>query len=364
MENLEMKNISFWKDKRVLLTGHTGFKGSWLLFTLLQLGAKVFCYSLEPKGEKNLYVDLFKDNPKTFKFNEFIGDIRDEKSLSKWIGKAQPEIVFHLAAQPLVRESFENPIYTWDVNVKGSLVLLESLKQIKHKCSVVMVTTDKVYLNKEQKEGYDEKDQLGGVDPYSASKAASELAIASWRSSFCGFDHYQKTNLKIATARAGNVIGGGDWSKDRIIPDIINSLILEKTIPVRNPYSKRPWQHVLESLNGYLLLSEYLHSEVNPKCEAFNFGPNLQDSKTVEELIKEAVKTWPGNWKKSEDNNSYHESKLLNLKVNKSMKLLDWEPKWSFQKTVGNTVRWYKKVHQGTSPFDSCLDDLLNFQTS
>ena len=353
---------SFWKDKRVLITGHTGFKGSWLLLWLITLGAKVYCYSLKPYEERNLYLNLFKNN-NNFQFEEKFADIRDEESLSKWINYSQPEIVFHLAAQPLVRESYLEPLYTWDVNLIGSYKLLECLKILENKCSILVVTTDKVYLNREQIYNYKEDDELGGSDPYSASKAALEIAISSWRESFCGNQYHQNGALRIATARSGNVIGGGDWSKDRIIPDIVSSLLDQRTILVRNPLSTRPWQHVLEPLNGYLKLAMYLYNANDAKCEAYNFGPSLQNNKSVKDLVEEVIKSWPGTWTKDHEVESFHESKLLSLDSNKSYKILNWEQKWNFQQTVFNTVEWYQKVYQEkTSPLEACLNNLINFQ--
>ena len=239
---------------------------------LLEMGADVFCYSLPPEGVPNLYREVFKEDSKKNSFAETFADIRDLDNLNKFVKKIKPEIIFHLAAQPLVRRSYSEPLYTWEVNLQGSLNILESLRNLDEKCSVVMVTTDKVYLNNESIYGYKETDRLGGDDPYSASKAATEIAIASWRSSFCGNLHYQKPNLNIATARAGNVIGGGDWAKDRIFPDCMRSISKKKVIKIRNPLSRRPWQHVLEPLSGYLHLAQTLHNSKLPPCEAFNFA--------------------------------------------------------------------------------------------
>ncbi len=358
-----MINKSFWKNKKVLITGHTGFKGTWLLLWLLNLGAKVYCYSLEPVGERNLFLNLFKNNKNSFNFEEIYSDIRDHESLTKWINHSQPEIVLHLAAQPLVRESYLEPLHTWEVNLIGSLKILESLKNLDHKCSVVMITTDKVYLNQEQIYDFKENDTLGGNDPYSASKASAEIAIASWRRSFCGNEKYQTNNLRIATARAGNVIGGGDWSKDRIIPDIITSLLDEKIISIRNPQSTRPWQHVLEPLNGYLKLAEYLHQSNNPRCEAYNFGPNPDNNRTVMDLVKEVIEIWPGKWENEQELSFFYESKNLSLNSEKSFKILNWKNKWNFNQTIFNTVRWYEKVYkENFCPLESCQNDLLNYQ--
>ncbi len=358
-----MISNKFWKNRRVLLTGHTGFKGSWLLLWLKEMGAKVFCYSLPPSEENNLYKDLFYANNNLKDFCETFNDIRDTKRLNQFVNEAKPEVVFHLAAQPLVKESYRDPVNTWEINVMGSLFLLESLKSLKNRCSIVMVTTDKVYLNKESLSGYRETDKLGGHDPYSSSKAAAEIAIASWRSSFYGKKNYQNPNLRIATARAGNVIGGGDWAKDRIFPDSIKAISSNKTIKIRNPNAKRPWQHVLEPLSGYLILAEKLYTSDAPICEAFNFGPNLNSNKTVKELVEHILSIWPGNWEKDEDINAVHEATLLHLQIDKSYHILGWSPKWDFNETISYSTNWYKSYFEGESPLKICLKDIANYQS-
>ncbi len=361
-----MINSSFWKNKRVLLTGHTGFKGSWFLIWLLKLGADVWCYSLKPDFKPNLFEDLHKDisNEKNIfkgKFHHHIGDINNQKKLIDFIGISNPDIVFHLAAQPLVRQSYKEPINTWSTNVMGSLNLLEGLKKINKTCAVVMITTDKVYLNKEWEYGYRENDQLGGHDPYSASKAAAEIAISSWRSSFCG-DGFLKTNfLKIATARAGNVIGGGDWSSDRIIPDVMRSLLSNQSVEIRNPESKRPWQHVLEPLSGYLKLAELLFIDEKLPHEAYNFGPSIDSNKSVQDLVETIFKYWPGAWQSTKKRESLHEAKLLHLQIEKAKHYLDWVPKWDFDKTIELTVNWYKSYSSNKSALECCMHDLLRY---
>ena len=269
-----MINKSFWKNKRVLITGHSGFKGSWLLLLLEKLGAKSFGYSLDPELSKSLFSEIMNSElEKKLIVDQYFGDINDFDNFKKYIKKVNPDIVIHLAAQPLVKESYKKPLYTWKTNVIGSLNLLESIKEIDKKCSIVMVTTDKVYKNKEWIFGYRENDSLGGDDPYSASKASADIAIQSWRKSFCGNYDYQSKNLCIAIARAGNVIGGGDWAKDRIVPDVVNAIIKKETLRLYNPFATRPWQHVLESLHGYLLLAEKMYLEPNKYCKEYNFGP-------------------------------------------------------------------------------------------
>ena len=359
LENMEIVS-NFWHNKRVLITGHTGFKGSWLLLMLLEKGAKICGFSLSNTEEQILFENI---NPKiegTFDHN--IGDILDIQALKSTVETFKPEIVFHLAAQPLVRKSYLEPINTWKTNVIGTINLLESLKDIRNKCVVVVVTTDKVYENNERNYSFKEEDRLGGFDPYSASKAACELAISSWRSSFCGNNLNQTSNLSVASARAGNVIGGGDWSLDRIIPDTIRGLNHNKTVIIRNPLSKRPWQHVLDPLNGYLMLAEKLYLFENCPREAYNFGPQKSSNKTVKELVTEIFKYWPGKYELSESKNSFHESKLLSLSIEKVQKIINWNPVWDFYKSIYMTINWYKEVNEGTDPYLKCLENIKDFQ--
>ena len=354
-----MINFSFWKDRRVLLTGHTGFKGSWLTLWLLHLGAEVWGYALPPDGNYPLFDDL--SLAKQFeKFHHHVGDLRDLVR-SRACYQVQPEVVFHLAAQPLVRLSYRDPLSTWSINVQGSLHVLEALKSLNHPCSV-MVTTDKVYANREWDYGYREDDRLGGHDPYSASKAAAELAIQSWRSSFCGPGDHQTTNLLIATARAGNVIGGCDWAKERIVPDAMRALAAGESIPVRNSRATRPWQHVLEPLGGYMLLAEHLAFAGSTYAGAFNFGPPQASNRSVRELVEEALQHWPGDWQDYSDTKAPHEAGRLHLQTDKAYHQLRWRPIWDFSTTVARTVAWYRAVHQGSSALDCCLADLEIYQ--
>jgi len=352
-------NPLFWAGKRVLLTGHTGFKGSWLCVWLLSLGAEVWGYALPPQGERSLYSDL------TFapgKLHNLQGNISDLSALQEAVWQAQPEVVLHLAAQPLVRQSYRDPLSTWATNVQGSLHLLEALKSLQHSCAVVMVTTDKVYANREWDYGYREDDRLGGHDPYSASKAAAELAIASWRDSFCGSGIYQTPHLAISTARAGNVIGGGDWAEDRIVPDAIRALISCEPINVRRPEATRPWQHVLEPLSGYLLLAEKLASaggsRVNPYATTFNFGPTLESNRSVRELVESFLQHWPGNWQDLSDPTAPHEAGRLHLQIDKAHHQLSWRPRWDFATTVARTAGWYRTFLEGGCALDCCLADI------
>ena len=264
----------------------------------------------------------------------------------------------------MVKKSYQYPLDTWQVNLQGSLNLLEALKDLNSFCAVVMVTTDKVYENKNWDFGYRENDLLGGHDPYSASKAAAEIAIASWRSSFCGVFDYQTSNLGISTARAGNVIGGGDWAEDRIIPDSIRALIDGKSILIRSPFSSRPWQHVLEPLSGYLILAQRIYeSNSFQSCftSPFNFGPNFEGNRNVKELINEIFRYWPGKYKDISQTKSPHESKRLSLQIDKANNLLHWYPRWSFNESVKHTINWYSDVNKGASAIECCLSDLRNF---
>jgi CDP-glucose 4,6-dehydratase len=354
----------WWRNRRVLLTGHTGFKGSWLLLWLQQLGAEVWGYALEPEAQSSLFRQLARDRPPGVDWHHREADLADLTSLKDWVQPAQPEVVFHLAAQPLVRRSYTDPLGTWATNVQGSLNLLEALKPLQHPCAVVMVTTDKVYQNREWAYGYREPDRLGGHDPYSASKAAAEIAISSWRSSFCGQGSHQTPHLRIATARAGNVIGGGDWAADRIVPDAMRSLARGEPIPVRNPAATRPWQHVLEPLGGYLRLAQALSTDPEPPCEAFNFGPSLASNRPVGELVATILEHWPGGWLDQSDPTAPHEAGLLHLQIDKAHHRLGWQPLWDYATTIKRTVGWYRAVYDGGNALDYSIADLDYYQGS
>ena len=350
---------TFWNGRRVLLTGHTGFKGSWLALWLCQLGAEVHGLGLAPDTNPSLFDQL--DLAQKLSGHHLL-DIRDAAALTSLVVSSKPEVVLHLAAQPLVRRSYRDPLVTWATNLQGSLHLLEALKSLQHHCAVVMVTTDKVYANQEWEYGYRETDRLGGHDPYSASKAAAELAIASWRSSFCGQAPYQTPHLAIGTARAGNVIGGGDWAEDRIVPDAMRSLGAGKAISVRRPEATRPWQHVLEPLSGYLLLAEKLAAGSDAFSSSFNFGPALEANRSVRELVEAVLSHWPGSWQDLSDLSEPHEAGRLHLQIDKAHHQLGWQPRWLFNKTIERTVAWYRAVHEGASALECCLADLQAYQ--
>jgi len=359
MAQLTLLNPSsaFWRGKRVLLSGHTGFKGSWLAFWLLELGADVTGLAMPPDTHPSLFAQLKLDRC----LDHRLGDIRDAQVVADLVAEVQPQVVFHLAAQPLVRRSYVEPTTTWSTNVMGTIHLLEGLRALQHACTAVLITTDKVYRNHEWVYGYRENDPLGGHDPYSSSKAAAELAIASWRSSFCGDAPHQARHLRLASARAGNVIGGGDWATDRIVPDLVRALIEGLPIRVRNPAATRPWQHVLEPLSGYLILAEAL-SASKQRATAFNFGPQLEANRSVRSLVEEALLHWPGSWTGQSKSDAPHEASLLNLVIDKAHHQLGWAPRWDFATTVARTLNWYRRVQGGeASALKCCQDDLAAY---
>jgi CDP-glucose 4,6-dehydratase len=336
-----------YKGKNVFITGHTGFKGSWLSFWLQSLGANVTGYSLAPE-------DLSHFNLLKLETKNYFQNINDEETLNKAIKESKPDIIFHLAAQPLVRDSYEFPVNTYETNVVGSLkVYLAALKI--NVPAVVSITTDKVYENREWAWGYRENDQLGGHDPYSSSKACMELMTQSFQKSFL-FDH----KMYLATARAGNVIGGGDWAKDRLIPDLVRSAAKKGETPIRNPKSVRPWQHVLEPLNGYLMLGEKLLLKQKEFCTSFNFGPENTDVRSVEDMCAVSKTSWPDiDAKFTPDANAKHEAGLLKLDITKSTEQLLWKPLWNCEMATKVTINWYKNYYQNKSI--STPSDLLEF---
>ena len=340
MEKVVNKNhlTSFYQSKKVFVTGHTGFKGSWLVAWLYQLGAIIKGYALEPEHDNCLY-NLLPENY----CESVIADIRNKEKLTAEILSFQPDYIFHLAAQPLVRRSYEIPAETFEVNAIGTANLLEAVKNLDKSCSIIIITTDKVYENKETDILYKENDRLGGYDPYSASKACTELVINSFRNSFFNKVDYQTHKKIIVSARAGNVIGGGDYSDDRIIPDIVKGLQKKEYINVRNPNSVRPWQHVLEPLSGYLLLGALLHENAEKLSDAYNFGPEPNDHLTVGELVNIALKVWGvGNWENKLSGNQPHEAGLLKLDISLAKKELNWFPKLPSATAVKWTMDWYK----------------------
>lgn len=338
--------LSVYRNKRILVTGDTGFKGSWLCQWLLELKADVFGYALEPPTNPSLFDQLRLRE----KINHRTGDVRHLDAFKAFLLEVKPDVVFHLAAQPLVRESYITPLDTMETNVMGTAVVLDAVRQTGISTTVVVITSDKSYENKEWLYGYRENDALGGYDPYSASKGAAEIVTSSWSRSFFHPDNYASHGVKVASARAGNVIGGGDWAKDRIVPDCIRSLQENEIIKVRNPLATRPWQHVLEPLGGYLVLASKLllcsTTELENYSGAFNFGPVISSNKPVKQLTQEIIKCWGhGNWEYNKED-AKHEASKLNLTIDKAYHLLQWLPVWNFEETIKNTVLWYKEAFE------------------
>ncbi len=333
---------TFYQGKKIFITGHTGFKGSWLLAALHLLGVEVKGYAHAPHTSPSLY-DLLEGDKMC---QSVIGDILEKDKLKNEILAFQPDIILHLAAQPLVRLSYEIPQDTFAVNALGTANLLDAVRFLEKPCAVVIITTDKVYENKEWIFSYRENDALGGYDPYSASKACAEIITQAYTNSFFNPLAYP-THLKgVATARAGNVIGGGDWSMDRIIPDIIRALTHNKPIMLRNPSATRPWQHVIEPIMGYLILGMRLYEQPTKFHGAWNFGPSLYDNLSVEIVVQIAINTWGGGeYQNMEIENAVHEANLLKLDTNKTNSLLDWRGEMDFINAIEETIAWYKQ-HQ------------------
>jgi CDP-glucose 4,6-dehydratase len=340
MEGLVMFGDSF-RGKTVWLSGHTGFKGAWLAQWLHLLGARVHGFALPPATTPSLFTLLGLIET----VEHEVGDLCDKDAVRRSIARIRPDFVFHLGAQALVRASYEHPIATWATNVMGTAHVLDALRPIQKPCAVVIVTSDKCYENREWTHGYREEDPLGGHDPYSASKGAAEILTAAFRRSF-----FEGQPVRIASARAGNVIGGGDWAADRIVPDCIRALTARRPIPVRNKVATRPWQHVLEPLSGYLWLAARLSqpalsaTETRNLCGAFNFGPGHGSNQNVESLVTEVLKHWPGKWQDRSDPKAPHEARLLQLATDKAHAYLGWSPVWDFQETVEHTVSWYRQA--------------------
>jgi CDP-glucose 4,6-dehydratase len=347
----------FYKNKRVLITGHTGFKGSWLAIWLHELGAQVIGIALDPFSERDNYVlSGIQD-----KIIDLRGDIRDGQLLKEVFQKYQPEIIFHLAAQPLVRLSYDIPVETYEVNVMGSIHVMEAIRFTDSLKVAVMITTDKCYENKEQLIGYRENDPMGGYDPYSSSKGAAEIAIASWRRSYFNPLQFEKHGKSIASVRAGNVIGGGDWALDRIIPDCIKALEAGKSIDIRSPKAIRPWQHVLEPLGGYLLLAAKMWNEPARYCEGWNFGPRAESVATVWDVASKVIENYgSGELNDLSDPNALHEANLLTLDITKAKVKLNWEPRLNLNQTIAFTTDWYKR-YKSENVYNLCVEQINNY---
>jgi len=368
MQNLK----NFYQNKKVLITGHTGFKGSWLTIWLKQLGAEVIGIALDPKTDRDLFVLTGLSD----KIKDYRQDIRDHNKIQEIIIKEKPEVVFHLAAQALVLPGYEDPVSTFETNIMGTVNILEACRRTPSVKQIVIVTTDKVYENKETLAGYRETDPLGGYDPYSASKAAAEIVTQSYRLSFTQSINHpinqsinqssnqssnQSITQSISTARAGNVIGGGDWSEYRLVPDCIRALEADQPVVIRNPFALRPWQHVLEPLSGYLLLPVKMAKDREKYSGAWNFGPEESDIIEVQALVKEILKYWgKGSWKANPDNNTPHEAGILKLDINKSKNVLGWKPLLNTGKAVEMTVDWYKN-YSDHNAYQLCISQINEY---
>ena len=333
-----------YNSKKVLVTGHTGFKGGWLSLWLKELGAEVIGYSLDPPTKPSFFEAINLKN----KIIHIIGDVRDEKHLLSVFEKYQPEFIFHLAAQSLVRFSYKEPRLTYETNVMGTVNVLEAIRKSKSVKAAVIITTDKCYENKEWIYGYREIDPMGGYDPYSSSKSCVELVVSAYRNSFFNSKDYGNIhNIALSSVRAGNVIGGGDWGEDRLIPDCVQTLSQNKIINIRNPQATRPWQYVLEPLSGYLLLGSKMHKDGKRYSGAWNFGPNDNGIITVEEIVKSVIKNWGNGDYKTDTSNQPHEAGLLKLDTSKARTFLGWKPVYNIYETIKRTINWYKYFYNG-----------------
>ncbi|GJQ58172.1 MAG: CDP-glucose 4,6-dehydratase [Candidatus Scalindua sp.] len=361
-------NKEFWKNKKVLITGQTGFKGSWLSLWLQSAGTTVVGYSSPPPTKPSLYeVANVEDG-----LCSVNGDVRDLEHLKATIDKHQPEIIIHMAAQSLVRHSYSDPVETYTTNVVGTVNVLEAVRQINGPRIVLIITSDKCYQNNEWLWGYRENDPMGGDDPYSSSKGCAELITSAYRNSFFPINKYPDHRVAVASVRAGNVIGGGDWSHDRLIPDIVKAIINRHPIKIRNPHSVRPWQYVLEPLSGYLRLIEYL-SENGPKyIGGWNFGPNEDDTKPVSWIVEKITKLWGGSihWELDNNGKHPHEAGYLKLDCSKAKTLLNWMPRLNLEEALERTVKWYYNHHLGKdmsnytelelTSYEDCQDNQVN----
>lgn len=355
MERIKGKvNPSFWKDKRVFLTGHTGFKGSWLSLWLQSMGAIVKGYSLAPPTNPSLFAaaDVAKN------MESQIGDIRDLDQIKQSMLSFNPDILIHMAAQPLVRLSYVEPVDTYTTNVIGTVNVLEAARNCSNLKAIVSVTTDKCYENKEWAWGYRENEPMGGHDPYSSSKGCAELVTSAYRNSFFN----SEGAAALASARAGNVIGGGDWADDRLIPDILKAFEDSKSVVIRNPLSTRPWQHVLEPLSGYLVLAEHLYEYGQEYAEAWNFGPKEEDCKPVNWILDKMAATWGegAGWELDQNSNP-HEAGFLKLDCSKAAVKLHWQPKWNLENTLNLIVNWHQDWRAGKNINEKCLQEIADY---
>src|SRR6266540_5391627 len=354
-------DLAFWKSRRVFLTGHTGFKGSWLALWLEALGAEVCGYSLEPPTETNHYSLLGLEG----RIRSVRGDIRELESLEAAMVAFAPEVVLHMAAQPLVRLSYQQPVETYAVNVLGTVNLLDSVRRSPSVRSVVVVTSDKCYENREWQQPYQEHEAMGGHDPYSSSKGCAELVTSAYRRSFFHPDSWPGHQVGIASARAGNVIGGGDWAPDRLVPDIVRAWAAGDAVLIRNPEAVRPWQHVLEPLSGYLLLAERLYTDGVNFSGAWNFGPNDADAKPVQWVVERLTSLWESgaSWE-LDAHSQFHEAHYLKLDCSKAKAELGWHPHWDLDESLKNVTSWYKESLNGKNMRDITLQQIESFSST
>lgn len=356
MEDLEMNG--FWKGRRLFLTGHTGFKGAWLSVWLESLGAKVTGYALKPPTKPSLFELCRLDR----RMKSVIGDVRDAAKLKKALLAAKPEIVIHMAAQPLVRESYASPAYTYETNVMGTVNLLEAVRAARGVKAAVNVTTDKCYENNEHNRPFREEEPMGGYDPYSSSKGCSELVTAAYRNSFFNPKDFKKHGVALASARAGNVIGGGDWAADRLIPDIVRAALKGEKALIRSPRAIRPWQHVLEPLSGYLLLAEKLYARGAAFASAWNFGPDAGDARDVEWIAERMFSHWPEAPGYAIDKGRHpHEAHYLRLDSSKARRELGWKPRWHVGQAVDRIVEWTRAYQAGKDLREVCLGQIRDY---
>lgn len=351
---------SFWSGKRVFMTGHTGFKGGWLSLWLTSMGAKVTGYALAPNTVPSFF-EVAKVGVNLEK--SLIGDIRDLENLKKAMIEAKPEIVIHMAAQPLVRYSYTHPVETYSTNIMGTVHVLESMRSLDCMRAAVIITTDKCYENHERDAGYREDEPMGGYDPYSSSKGCAELVINAYRQSFFSLEKFSQHHIGVASARAGNVIGGGDWSEDRLIPDAIKAFESGKPIILRNPLATRPWQHVLEPLSGYLVLAQALYQEGTKFSGAWNFGPRDEDARPVQEVINLLIKSWglAACWQQDHTEQP-HEAHSLKLDCSKAAKYLAWYPKWDLEHSIQSIADWHRSYQQAENMQEQSLKQIHQYQ--
>ena len=357
--NHPLSTSTFFQGKKVLVTGHTGFKGSWLSLWLQSMGANVIGYALAPPTNPSLFDIAEVESGMT----SIIGDIRDLDKLQTVFTEQQPEIVIHMAAQPLVRYSYQNPVETYSTNVMGTVNVLEAVRHCASVKAVVNITTDKCYENREWAWGYRENEPMGGHDPYSNSKGCAELVTAAYRNSYFHHEHYQEHGVAIASARAGNVIGGGDWAEDRLIPDIMRAITHNEAVNIRNPHAIRPWQHVLEPLSGYLKLAQTLYEQGSNCAEGWNFGPNDEDAKPVQWIVEHLTQAWGDGARWQVDNGKHpHEAHYLKLDCSKAKARLNWVPKWRLEVALDQIIAWQKQYQQGADMKAVTLAQISDYQ--